>query len=369
MLAACVIALLLPPSPYAAVLPGCAYLRADPEGTGTAWVVDAGKKWLVTCRHVVGEQTRVEVFFPHFDQGKLQTLRSEYVSERALLKASGHLVVGKVLKTSDAFDLALVEVPSLPEGVRALPLATSPVPLGLPVWAVGHRGDVDTLWNLSSGGVRQRGRIADGYFWQAKQLLENAPGLVVQLPIAEGESGGPVVNYRGEVVGVMSAYRNRSPSATLGPDAASIRTFLEIPQPSPLEGEGGAQHRVRGSVGDKETPHPVPKRDDPLPQGERVPCTLIELRPATGRMHQLRVQAALRGHPILGDAIYGGTFPFGPPGELPRDRVIALHARQLTLEHPFTKASLVFVAPVPQYWPEQCSVFSVQCSEPEKPTN
>ena len=40
--------------------------------------------------------------------------------------------------------------------------------------------------------------------------------------------------------------------------------------PSPLEGEGGAQHRVRGSVNGEETPHPAAKRGDPLPQRERV---------------------------------------------------------------------------------------------------
>ena len=40
--------------------------------------------------------------------------------------------------------------------------------------------------------------------------------------------------------------------------------------------------------------------------------TLVELVPLTGRMHQLRVQAAWRGHPVFGDAAYGGTRPFGP---------------------------------------------------------
>src|SRR5262249_9499818 len=61
---------------------------------------------------------------------------------------------------------------------------------------------------------------------------------------------------------------------------------------------------------------------------------LLELEPLTGRMHQLRVQAAGRGPPVLGDAAYGSTRPFGPPAELPRDCVIALHARSLTLTHP-----------------------------------
>ncbi len=79
--------------------------------------------------------------------------------------------------------------------------------------------------------------------------------------------------------------------------------------------------------------------------------TLVELAPLTGRMHQLRVQAAWRGHPVFGDAAYGGTRAFGPPAEQPRDRVIGLHARSLTLTHPFTKQELTFVAPVPDYWP------------------
>lgn len=77
----------------------------------------------------------------------------------------------------------------------------------------------------------------------------------------------------------------------------------------------------------------------------------LELEPLTGRMHQLRVQAAWRGHPVLGDMTYGSRQPFGPPAELPRDRVIALHARSLTLEHPFRKQPMTWTAPPPPYWP------------------
>ena len=285
MFFACCLVLLLPSSPYTAMLPSCVYLRADPDGSGSAWVVNAEKKWFLTCRHVVGEQTRVEIFFPRFDNERLRTLRGEYLSDRVALKASGHLVVGKVLKTSEAFDLALVEVPTLPAGVRALPLAATSAEIGLPVWALGHRGDVETLFNLSSGVVRQRGRIADGYFWQARTLLENAPGIVAQLPIAEGDSGAPIANYRGEVVGVVSAFRNRSPSAAFGPDAASIRKFLDLLQPSPLEGEGGAQHRVRG-IERANYPSPRPEAGRPSPSrgegeslAERLARSTVWVRP------------------------------------------------------------------------------------------
>jgi 23S rRNA pseudouridine1911/1915/1917 synthase len=83
----------------------------------------------------------------------------------------------------------------------------------------------------------------------------------------------------------------------------------------------------------------------PLPGG-----TLVELAPKTGRMHQLRVQAAWRGHPVFGDVMYGSPRPFGPAWENPRDKVIALHARRLTVEHPTTKQPLTLTAPPPAYW-------------------
>ena len=35
----------------------------------------------------------------------------------------------------------------------------------------------------------------------------------------------------------------------------------------------------------------------------------------------------------------------------PRDRVIALHARSLTLTHPFSKEAMTWTAPLPDYWP------------------
>jgi 23S rRNA pseudouridine1911/1915/1917 synthase len=79
-------------------------------------------------------------------------------------------------------------------------------------------------------------------------------------------------------------------------------------------------------------------------------ATLLELTPKTGRMHQLRLQAAARKHSVLGDAIYGSTRPFGPTVELPRDRVIALHARKLVFEHPFRTTPVELDAPLPDYW-------------------
>jgi 23S rRNA pseudouridine1911/1915/1917 synthase len=77
---------------------------------------------------------------------------------------------------------------------------------------------------------------------------------------------------------------------------------------------------------------------------------LLEIEPETGRMHQIRVQAAARGWPVRGDVLYGARLPFGPPAELPRDRVIALHARSLTFLHPIRYEPITVTAPPPAAW-------------------
>ena len=81
-------------------------------------------------------------------------------------------------------------------------------------------------------------------------------------------------------------------------------------------------------------------------------------------MHQIRVQLASRGWPILGDEQYGSTrrlldTPLDDPlsaraGYIqadPRAEPIALHARSLTFQHPVRYDSLTVTAPLPGYWP------------------
>jgi 23S rRNA pseudouridine1911/1915/1917 synthase len=80
---------------------------------------------------------------------------------------------------------------------------------------------------------------------------------------------------------------------------------------------------------------------------QRENVTMLELVPETGRMHQIRLQASLHGHPLLGDAAYGATTAFGPPAELPRDWIIALHARSLTFLHPIRYEPVTVEAAVP----------------------
>ena len=71
-------------------------------------------------------------------------------------------------------------------------------------------------------------------------------------------------------------------------------------------------------------------------------CSLLAVRLHTGRTHQIRVQFASRGHPLVGDAKYGSPV---------RPAEIALFSHALGFRHPQSGAPLVFTAPPPAAFP------------------
>jgi RluA family pseudouridine synthase len=76
---------------------------------------------------------------------------------------------------------------------------------------------------------------------------------------------------------------------------------------------------------------------------ERLPgALLIEARPRTGRMHQIRVHLSEAGLPILGDATYGDE---STRAAAPR---LMLHAANLTFPHPVHNVEVSISAPIPE---------------------
>jgi 23S rRNA pseudouridine1911/1915/1917 synthase len=69
--------------------------------------------------------------------------------------------------------------------------------------------------------------------------------------------------------------------------------------------------------------------------------SLLEIKPVTGRTHQIRVHLAASGHPLAGDPRYGHR---RPKTSIPR---LFLHAHKLAFVHPATGESVEFTAPLP----------------------
>lgn len=68
--------------------------------------------------------------------------------------------------------------------------------------------------------------------------------------------------------------------------------------------------------------------------------SIVSLQLDTGRTHQIRVHLSHIGHPIIGDALYGGR----KTNKMKRQ---ALHARKISLLHPLTRKKIEIVAPFP----------------------
>lgn len=87
--------------------------------------------------------------------------------------------------------------------------------------------------------------------------------------------------------------------------------------------------------------------------------SLIRVELKTGRMHQIRVQFASRGWPIVGDRQYGSAHQIACPWPTaePRDEAILLHAERLELFHPIRYDAVTLTASPPDHW-QTCALWS-----------
>lgn len=80
-------------------------------------------------------------------------------------------------------------------------------------------------------------------------------------------------------------------------------------------------------------------------------AALLDVRIETGRTHQIRVHLAESGHPVVGDAVYGGNRTADlPPALVPAAAGLGrpfLHSGRLEFTHPRSGAPLSFAAPLP----------------------
>ncbi|TWU19893.1 RluA family pseudouridine synthase [Allorhodopirellula heiligendammensis] len=101
-----------------------------------------------------------------------------------------------------------------------------------------------------------------------------------------------------------------------------------------------AAHRMRAAQASRDDAKPASLLFQTLTTSDH--SSVLAVAPLTGRKHQIRVQLAARGWPILGDRKYGSQTEW-PTG-------IALHSMQLTIEHPTRREPMTFVCPPPVAW-------------------
>lgn len=109
-----------------------------------------------------------------------------------------------------------------------------------------------------------------------------------------------------------------------------------------LAAKGDQQGKTRAQV------HSFPGAKESLLEYELMEqkgkLSLLEVRPITGRRHQIRAQLALAGCPLLGDVKYGARQGLA-------NHRIALHAWKLAFKHPIGGIEMEFVAEPAGDWP------------------
>ncbi len=152
-----------------------------------------------------------------------------FVSVQGLIATNFHVISGahaleirtlagesydavSLVATDVARDLALLQVAA--SNVLPLPLASGAAPaIGAPVYAMGNPlGQVGTF---SSGLV------------SAQRLVDGVPLLQITAPISPGSSGGPVLNNRGEVIGVATLYMRGGQNLNYAVPSGELRQLLQ----------------------------------------------------------------------------------------------------------------------------------------------
>lgn len=194
------------PDVYERTLRATVWVVSPMEGSrasmGTGVLVDRERRLLLTNYHVVGDRDEVVVFFPAHEAGEVIADPAHYVKNRNRLG-----IAGRVLATQPRSDLAVVELKAVPEGAQALSLAAKKPRPGETVHAIGNSGVSDgVLWRYRRGEVRQ---VARKTFKcgndQGLTLEVSALVVEVQSPTSCGDSGGPVVNGKGELVAITQS--------------------------------------------------------------------------------------------------------------------------------------------------------------------
>ncbi len=233
--------------------------------------------------------------------------------------------------------------------------------------AVLFRDDHMIILNKPSGLASQGGsgmgdRHVDGLTEALKFGYKDRPKLVHRL---DKDTSGILMLARTDRVAraLSESLRHRA--------ARKIYWALVAGVPNPKQGSikyalAKAPGHGRGGEGEKMVClHPAKMADYPDAKraqtdyftlwflGNRL--SWMALEPVTGRTHQLRAHMAEVGHPIIGDGKYGGGgaeiagdgWGAAIGGDI--SRKLHLHARSITIEHPITKETLTFTAPLPPH--------------------
>jgi S1-C subfamily serine protease len=237
------------PEIYRLTLRSTGWVSTEKKGrtsAATCWLLDRERRLAVTNAHVVrGRQGRhsVSVFFPLYQNG-------QPVRRVAVYRQQSEGIPAQVIHTDSKRDLALLRLKWVPAGVRPLPLADHGPRKGEKIFTVGNSSiGSGKLWRFRKGTII---RVAfhrsfhRGRGWGKAVFSSSKPArgarhfktvIVARTGSRPGDSGGPMVNRDGELVGVHFAGTRAGKDVSV--HVREVRRFLG------QAGDGGPRASAR----------------------------------------------------------------------------------------------------------------------------
>ncbi|MDR1818201.1 MAG: serine protease [Puniceicoccales bacterium] len=167
-------------------------------GLGSGFVIDKEKQFVVTNNHVARKELTKDNFKAHpTDNPNLKIIEIRIPKRYSVMfagKTQPHHA--EILKTEERVDLTILRVNGIAnnKNIRALQLGDS---LKL------KKGD--RIFLMGSPGGGERGSFSSGYITALDRIYDTTPEIQHSAPTTSGNSGGPVVNESGEVIGIHHA--------------------------------------------------------------------------------------------------------------------------------------------------------------------
>lgn len=243
--------------------------RARPRGTGS--LIDVEHRLILTAYHVMGDDEEAIVAFPAYNKkGELIAEMDYYVG--ALKRGGGF--AGRVVATDPARDLAVIQLNKLPRGVPALRLAQKTPGVGQAVHSIGNPAAADgALWIYTEGKVRQLYE----HSWKAGDFKHqhvhayHAHIILTDSPVNPGDSGGPLLNDAGELIGLAHG---------TSVDANRVTTFINVTEAKKLLTAKGLSSKPSVITAAQPAGAPVTPKGTPPEVGDPEKQAKIKLKMA-----------------------------------------------------------------------------------------
>ena len=182
------------------------------NGNGTGSIIN-NKGEIITNWHVVGNAKKLYIWLLPDDPKKMD--------ERLLMYEPSF--TGTVINRNKRKDLALVKVEGLPKNIKIIRFGkTSDIPVGSTVYSIGHPSG--EAWTFSSGMVTQ---IRPNYRWDYENSSHEANVIQHEVPTNPGNSGGPLLDENGLMVGVNSFVRVNTQLINFSVAIEEVEAFLK----------------------------------------------------------------------------------------------------------------------------------------------